>query len=101
MNRSPASRSIVPRAEITLLSVLGLGFLCVLQTWSFALYRIGLVVVVIATMLNIAVGNLPRDAAPLRAVLLTLSILAVLAAVFAIGIALVPTLAALGQDTSS
>ena len=93
-------RLIVPRAEIVLLSVLGLGFLCVLQTWSFALYRVGLVVVIIATLLNIAVGNLPRDASPLRAILLTLSILAVVAAIFAIGIALVPTLAALGQDAS-
>ena len=93
-------RSVVPRAEVALLSVLGLGFLCVLQTWSFALYRVGLVVVIIATLLNIAVGNLPRDASPLRAILLTLSILAVVAAIFAIGVALVPTLAALGQDAS-
>lgn len=93
-------QSIVPRAEIVLLSVLGFAFLCVLQTWSFALYRIGLVVVIVATLLNIAVGNLPRDATPLRAILLTLSILAAVAAIFAIGIALVPTFAALGQDAS-
>ncbi len=93
-------RPIVPRAEITLLSVLGLGFLCVLQTWSFALYQVGLVVVIVATLLNIAVGNVPRDATPLRAILLTLSILAAVAAIFAIGVALVPTLAALGQDAS-
>ena len=102
MNRPPILRraEIVPHVEIALLSILGLGFLCVLQTWSFGLYRVGLVVVIIATLLNIAVGNLPRDASWLRAGLLTLSILATIALVFAIGVALVPALATLGQDAS-
>ena len=94
------NRLVVPRAEIALLSILGLGFLCVLQTWSFWLYRVGLIVIIVATLINIAVGNLPRNASWSRACLLTLSILAAIAAVFAIGVALVPTLATLGQDAS-
>lgn len=92
-----ARRPIVPRVEAGLLCLLGLGFLMVLQTWFFPVYHYGLILVICATLLNIAVGNLPRNASPLRALLLTLLLLAIVAAVFAIGILLVPTLAQLGQ----
>lgn len=91
-------RALVPRAELTLIVAMLLGFVLVLQTWSFDLYRAGLVLVLGATLLNIAVGNLPRDAAPVRAMLLFGAILAAVAAVFAVGVVLVPTLAAMGQD---
>lgn len=95
-----SSRPIVPRLEAALLSIMGIGILMVLQWWSFPLYQVGLVVVVLATLLNIAVGNLPRDAAPLRAGLMIAALLIVVAAIFAVGIALVPVLAGLGQGPS-
>ncbi len=88
----------VARAELTLISAMALGFLLILQPWSFGGYRIGLMLVLAATVLNIAVGNLPRDAAPLRALLLAAGLLLILAAVFGIGIALVPLLAQMGQS---
>jgi predicted PurR-regulated permease PerM len=93
------SRTIVPRAEIGLLCILGLGFLLVLQTWFFALYRIGMIIIIAATLLNIAVGNLPRDAGLKRAVLLTLMLLSIIGFVFGLGIFLVPYLAQLGQSS--
>jgi hypothetical protein len=93
MRRQP----IVPRAEAALLCLLGLGFLMVLQTWFFTVYHYGLLLIILVTLLNIAVGNLPRTASPLRALLTTLLLLAVVAAVVGIGIFLVPTLARLGQ----
>lgn len=92
-----ARRPIVPRLEVGLLCLLGLGFLMVLQTWFFPIYHYGLLLVIAATLLNIAVGNLPRSASPGRALVLTVVLLAVVAAVFAIGILLVPTLAQMGQ----
>lgn len=95
MHRKP----IVPRVEATLLCILGLGFLMVLQTWSFAVYHYGLLIIICGTLLNIAVGNLPRNAGPLRALLMTVVLLVVVAIVFTIGIYLVPTLAQLGQDS--
>ncbi len=95
---SPAP--IVPRVEAALLSVMGLGILLVLQWWSFPLYQIGLVVLVLATLLNIAVGNLPRDASARRSLVLIAGILLLVAAVFGIGIVLVPVLAELGQSAS-
>ncbi len=91
-------RHLVARAELALIAALGLGFLLILQTWSLGLYQVGLVVMLAATLLNIAVGNLPRDASLRRALLLTAGILAIVVAVFALGIVLVPTLAQLGQS---
>ena len=49
------------------------------------------------TLLNIAVGNLPREPSLGRALLLLLLFLALVAVVFGIGIALVPYLAQLGR----
>jgi hypothetical protein len=49
-----------------------------------------------ATILNIAVGNLPRAAGLWQALRLTILILLIVAAVFALGIFLVPYLARLG-----
>ena len=88
--------AIVGRAELALILVMALGFLLIVQQWSFAAYQVGLLTVMAATVLNIAVGNLPRTAGPGRALGLTRFILAIVAAVFAAGIFLVPYLAQLG-----
>jgi uncharacterized membrane protein YecN with MAPEG domain len=91
------THNIVGRAEFVLIAVMVLGFLLIAQQWSFAVYQVGLLTVMAATVLNIAVGNLPRNAGPGRALGLTLFILAIVAAVFAAGISLVPYLAQLGS----
>lgn len=93
----PTPHAIVARAELVLILVMGVGFLLIVQQWSFAAYQIGLLTVMGATVLNIAVGNLPRAAGAVRALGLTLFILAIVAAVFAAGILLVPYLAQLGS----
>jgi hypothetical protein len=89
--------TFVPRLEVALIALMCGGFLLIAQTWSFVAYQIGLTAVLVATLLNIAVGNLPRQAGAGRALLLTAGILAIVAAVFAGGIVLVPWLAALGR----
>jgi hypothetical protein len=89
-------RGIVPRAELALILAMGLGFLLIVQQWSFAAYRLGLLTVMVATILNIAVGNLPRSAGLGRALRLTIVLLGVVASVFVAGILLVPYLARLG-----
>jgi hypothetical protein len=90
------ARTIVGRAEAVLILVMVLGFLLIVQQWNFRVFQVGLLTVMAATVLNIAVGNLPRGAGPVRALALTLFILAIVAAVFGAGIALVPYLAQLG-----
>lgn len=88
---------IVPRLELALILVICAGFVLIAQTWSFRVYQAGLLAVMGATVLNIAVGNLPRQAGPGRALMLTLFILGIVGAVFGVGILLVPSLAQLGQ----
>jgi hypothetical protein len=89
-------RGIVARAELALILIMGLGFLLIVQQWSFAGYQIGLLTVMAATILNIAVGNLPRTAGLGRSLRLTVILLSIVAAVFVAGILLVPYLARLG-----
>jgi predicted PurR-regulated permease PerM len=87
----------VPRLELVLIVLMCVGFVLIAQTFNFQAYQLGLVTVIIATLLNIPVGNLPRAASIGRALALTISILAIIVAVFAIGILLVPYLAELGR----
>ncbi len=88
---------LVPRLEAAIIFFLGVAFLMVLQRWSFIAYHYGLMSIMGLTLLNIAVGNLPREAAPGRALLMLLLFLALVAVVFGLGIVLVPYLAQLGR----
>lgn len=88
---------LIARAELVLICVIGAGFLLIAQRAAFGLYQVGLLTVMAATILHIAVGNLPRDAGPARTLLLTVVILGVVAAVFYAGVLLVPVLAQLGR----
>lgn len=88
---------LVARAELALICVMALGFVLIAQQVAFGLYQAGLLTVVASTLLHIAVGNLPPDAGPGRALLLTLAILGSVAAVFGAGILLVPLLSQLGR----
>lgn len=88
---------LLPRIELLLILLMMTGFVLIAQQWSFALYQLGLLTVICATILNIAVGNVPRTARGWRALRAVVVILAGTAAVFVIGILLVPYLAELGQ----
>ena len=85
------------RLERVLIAVLLLAIALIAQPFDIRLYRIGLLVLVGATLLQIAVGNLPAEAGPGRSLMLIAMILAVVAAVFGLGIALTPFLSQLGR----
>lgn len=88
---------LIARAELLLICIIGVGFLMIAQQAWFGLYQVGLLTVMMATLLHIVVGNLPRDAGPVRTAWMTLLILAIVALVFYAGILLVPVLAQLGR----
>ena len=88
---------VLARAETTLIILMIVGFVLITQQWSFSLYQLGLLVVICATILNIAVSNVPKSARGWGVMRGLITILAVVAAVFALGIWLVPYLAQLGQ----
>jgi hypothetical protein len=80
-----------------LLSVLLLGGLLVVQPWVKGLYQAGLVLIIGAALLEIGAGNIPPDASFQKSLLILVFSLIVVAAVFSLGMFLVPTLVALGR----
>jgi len=88
---------LVARVELALIGLMLVGFVLIVQQSAFGLYQVGLLTVMASTLLHIAVGNLPRDVGVARTLLWTLLILAMVAAVFVLGILLVPVLAQLGR----
>ncbi len=86
---------LVARAELVLICIMAIGFVLIAQQAAFGLYQAGLLTVMVSTLLHIAVGNLPSGAGPLRALVWTVAILLIVAAVFGAGILLV--LAQLGR----
>jgi hypothetical protein len=92
-----AHGSFVERAEQTLIAAMALGIVLIAQRYQITLYRWGLSILVVSTFLQIAVGNLPQDASAIRSIVTSIVILAGVAAVFAIGIWLVPILSQLGH----
>ncbi len=90
-------RSFPERLETILIIAMLLGILMIAQRFNLDLFQWGLGLLVGATLLQIAVGNLPKDASVLRSLLLIALGLGIIAAVFALGIWLVPVLSNLGR----
>ncbi|WP_333834702.1 hypothetical protein [Rubrimonas sp.] len=89
--------SFAERAERVLIAAMALAIVLIAQTWSIQLFRYGLLLLVTSTLLQIAVGNLPKDAGAGRSLLLIAGILCIIAAVFGLGVALTPFLSQLGR----
>lgn len=103
---APMRRTFVERLERVTIAgmVAGIALIALsrllLPLGNAMLYAVqaGLALLVGFTLLQIAVGNLPRDAGAARSLRIVATILAVVAAVFALGIALVPVLSQLGRQ---
>lgn len=90
-------RSFVERLELALIVGLVAGILLIAQRYNLTLYRIGLCILVASTLLQIAVGNLQKEAGVGRSLIFIAGVLGIVAAVFALGVLLVPTFAQLGR----
>ena len=93
------SRSFPERAEKVLILSMITGILLI--TFApravFELIQLGLVILVVSTLLQIAVGNIPKDSSTRKSLLMILVILCIIVAVFVLGILLVPVLSQLGR----
>ena len=85
------------RLERVVIAALLLAIALIAQPLDIRLYRVGLLILVGATLLQIAVGNLPKDAGPGRSLAIIGAILLAVAGVFGLGIALTPFLSQLGR----
>lgn len=82
---------------MVLIVSLCIGIVLIAQTYSVMIYRIGLTILVVSTFLQIAVGNLRKDANVWQSLKFIAIILCLVAAIFTLGIVLVPTFSTLGR----
>lgn len=92
-----AVRTFPERAEVTLMSCFGLSFFLIIQGYSKGLFQIGLTLLIISTLLEIGVGNLPTHAGAATSLRYMALFMSIIAAVFVLGILLVPYLTGLGR----
>ncbi len=91
------TRSFAERTEPVLIVGMILSIALITQRYSIDLYRCGLGTLVASTILEIAVGNLPKEASFRRSIALIFVILCIFVAVIALGVLLVPMLSRLGR----
>ncbi|MCL4554465.1 MAG: hypothetical protein M1565_04960 [Actinobacteria bacterium] len=90
-------RPFASTVQAILIVLLVLSFVLIAQQVSMTVYHVGLVLLVVSTLVQIAFGNIPPSA-NLRRSLNGLGIgLAVISAMFGLGIILVPYLINLGR----
>jgi hypothetical protein len=92
------ARSTFPeQAERVLIAGMVVGIVLIMQRANILLFKTGLSVLVVSTLLQIAVGNIPKSGGVVASLLRILLILGIIALIFGIGILLVPTLSGLGR----
>lgn len=67
------------------------------QPWSFTLYKVGMISLIISSLSQIAVGNIPITATANRSLRMYLTFMAIVVVVFAVSILIAPSLVALGR----
>ncbi len=80
-----------------LLSILVFAGLLIVQPWVKELYQLGMLLLIGAALLEIGAGNIPANADFRYSIMVLAIALVVVAAVFSLGIFLVPYLVALGR----
>lgn len=89
--------SFVDRLEAILMALILVGIVLVAQQWSVKIFRVGLTILVLSTLLQIAVGNVPRHFTAGKSILRIVILLGVVALMFALGILAAPFFAQIGR----
>jgi hypothetical protein len=85
--------------QIILLGGMILAFLLIAQNQSMDVYQYGLLLLIGFSLLQVVAGNIPPQTRVIGTLIRLLLGLVIVAAVFGIGIILVPYLAELGRDS--
>lgn len=92
-----ARTSFPERTEQVLIGGMVVGIVLIMQRVNLDLFKVGLSILVVSTLLQIAVGNIPKTGSVVGSLVRIVLILAVVALIFGTGILLVPTLSRLGR----
>jgi hypothetical protein len=87
------------KLQIVLLGGMILAFLLIAQNQSPDVYQYGLVLLIVFSLLQVVAGNIPPQTRLVGTIVRLLLGLLIVAAVFGIGILLVPYLAELGRGS--
>jgi len=80
------------RFQGLLIGVMVVGMLLIVQRWSKSLYQVGLPLLIVTALLQVAFGNIPPDAGFGKSMKLLALTWAIVIAVFALGVFLAPYL---------
>ena len=89
--------SFVDRLETILMALILIGIVLVAQQWSVKIFRVGLTILVLSTLLQIAVGNVPRHFSAGKSIVRIVILLGVVALMFGLGILAAPYFAQIGR----
>ena len=92
-----ARLSFPERAEQVLIGGMVVGIVLIMQRADLTLFKTGLSILVVSTLLQIAVGNIPKQGSVVGSLVRIVLILALVALIFGAGVLLVPTLSRLGR----
>ncbi|MCG8480984.1 MAG: hypothetical protein MI724_17960 [Spirochaetales bacterium] len=90
-------RPFAYRVQALLVVGLVLSFVLIMQTVSMVLYRIGIMVLIGSTLVQIPFGNIPPEADRRRTFRMFAWMVLILIAVFGIGILIAPMLVNMGR----
>ncbi len=85
------------RVQLALVLVLLLSMFAIGQPWSFEVYKVSIVVIVLTGLAQVAVGNIPSNASPVRFAKFLIVFVLIISAIFALSIWLAPILVGLGR----
>jgi hypothetical protein len=85
------------RVQFALVLILLTSMVAVGQPWSFAVYKIAIVVIAVTGLAQVAVGNIPASASRVKFAKLLLLFILIIASIFGLSIWLAPILVGLGR----
>jgi hypothetical protein len=94
MSRGTAGFS--SKVQVALIGAMTVSFLLILQQWSFLLYKVGIVGLIVTVLVQIPFGNIPGEANARRSLFLFLRFFSIIALVFLVAIFLAPYLVRIG-----
>jgi hypothetical protein len=100
MANAPRSASRPAFAAVVqgiLVVLMGLSFIMIAQQANRSIYQVGLLLMMVSTITQIAFGNIPPTAGFRRSMLMLVIILAIVVVIVVLGIYLVPALLQLGR----
>ena len=84
------------KVHVALIGAMIASFLLILQQWSFLLYKVGIVTLIVTVLIQIPFGNISGEANARKSLLLFLRFFSIIVLIFVVAIFLAPYLVKIG-----